>query len=110
MLSIEQVSELAEDIFYELAEDNLSAEKLDEFDQQAEQIGFVEARDPQEAIWLASLDFVPDPEDYAEVIIGLNRSIAADVNQQEVFARILISKDEDDKFCHILWPEKPAEH
>lgn len=101
MLSIEQVTDLAEDIFYEVAEENLSESLLDLFEAQSQEVGFVETSTPTTEIWQEKMQFTPDPEEFAEVIIGLNTAEA-----KLVYARILISTDEDDKTCHILWPEK----
>ncbi len=47
------------------------------------------------------MGFDIDKEVYAEVRIGL-------VNEEsdvldEVFARLLISRDAEHKFCHVLW-------
>ena len=51
--------------------------------------------------WVEHVGFEVDKEIYAEVRIGLVNE--ADDVLDDVFARMLISRDPDHKFCHMLW-------
>lgn len=90
----------AYDIFLELAGDNLDPADVAIFNLQFEACGAAELYDPADD-WHEHINFIPDPEFFCEVIIGLSK--AEDQPVTEIFARILICRERDNKFCHILW-------
>lgn len=100
LLSYDEVIDAAYDIFYEMADDNLEQPQLGQYQADFEQHGAAVAVDLADD-WQSHVGFDVDPESYAEVCIGL-----VDEQQQAlgvVFARLLISRLPDEKFCHILW-------
>ena len=93
--------DIAYDIFLEMAPENLDPADILLFNLQFEERGaveFVEAANN----WEEEIGVLIDPEEYAEVWIGL-------VNEQdemdEVFAKFLISHREEDRQYHIIWKE-----
>lgn len=99
-LSYDEVIDTAYDIFFEMADDNLEQPQLaqyqDGFDEHGAAVAVELADD-----WVTHVGFVAEDDAYAEVCIGL-----VDEEQQALgvmFARLLISRDPDEKFCHILW-------
>lgn len=99
-LSYDEVIETAYDIFLEMAADNLEAADVILFTAQFDERGAAEAVDVAED-WIEHVGFDVDKTQYAEVHIGLvNESNDA---LDDIFARILLNRDPDQKFCHILW-------
>lgn len=100
-LTEDEALDQAYDIFLELAADNLDPADVILFNLQFEERGAAEVVDPSEE-WLEHVDFDLNPDFFAEIVIGL-------MNEQEdiddVFARVLICREKDHKFCHILWKE-----
>lgn len=99
LISYDDVIEAAYDIFLEMAPDNLEAADVILFTAQFDDRGAAEIVETG-ADWVQHVGFEVD-ESYAEVRIGL-------VNEEDdvlddVFARLLVSRDPDNKFCHILW-------
>ena len=89
--------DMAYDIFLEMAPENLSPADILLFNLQFEERGAVEFVETAEN-WEEEIGVLIDPEAYAEVWIGL-------VNEQDVFAKFLISHEEKDRQYHIIWKE-----
>ncbi len=94
-----QLLDTAMELFLELASDNLPADEIARFNALYNEQGLmaeVELGDD----WEADVGFVANEEEYAEVWIGL-------VNEAEefthLFARLLLSRSDEEKFCHIEW-------
>ena len=49
------------------------------------------------------MDFDLNPDFFAEVVIGLADEDGGEIN--DIFARVLLSREKDHKLCHILWRE-----
>lgn len=91
--------DIAYDIFLEMAGENLDPTDILLFNLQFEERGgveFVETADN----WEEEIGVLIDPEEYAEVWVGL-------VNEQDemddVFAKFLISHREEDREFHVIW-------
>ncbi|AWP54935.1 TPA: HI1450 family dsDNA-mimic protein [Haemophilus influenzae] len=91
--------DIAYDIFLEMAGENLDPADILLFNLQFEECGgveFVETADN----WEEEIGVLIDPEEYAEVWVGL-------VNEQDemddVFAKFLISHREEDREFHVIW-------
>ncbi|ENM3808466.1 HI1450 family dsDNA-mimic protein [Vibrio cholerae] len=100
LISIDDTIDTAYDIFLEMAPDNLEPVDVILFTAQFDDRGAAELVDVGDD-WDGQVGFEVDKEIYAEVRIGL-------VNEEndvldDVFARMLISRDPDQKFCHMLW-------
>ena len=93
--------DIAYDIFLEMAPENLDPADILLFNLQFEERGAVEFVETANN-WEEEIGVLIDPEEYAEVWIGL-------VNEQdemdEVFAKFLISHREEDRQYHIIWKE-----
>jgi len=100
-LSEEEALDQAYDIFLELASDNLDPADIVLFNLQFEERGAAEVIDLTD-VWEEHINSDIEPDYFSEVIIGL-------INEQDeiddIFARILICREKDNKFCHILWKE-----
>lgn len=98
-LTEDEALEQAYDIFLELAIDNLDPADVLLFNLQFEERGAAEVVDAAND-WLEQVDFDLDPDYFTEVVIGL-------INPQDeiddIFARLLICREKDHKFCHIFW-------
>lgn len=98
-LSVDTLLEHAYEIFLELAADNLSQEQIALFNAEFEARGALGDSEP-EADWQEYVDFDVDPARHVEICIGL-------LNEQEefdtLFARLLLSRDPDDRQCQIQW-------
>ncbi len=98
-LNEDETLDQAYDIFLELAADNLDPADILLFNLQFEERGVAELHDITDE-WNEHVDFELLPEYFSEVVIGLT-------NEQdeidEIFSRILICREKDNKFCHILW-------
>jgi uncharacterized protein len=100
LISYDDVIDVAYDIFLEMAPDNLEPVDVLLFTTQFEERGAAEIVETR-ADWGEHVGFEVDNEVYSEVCIGL-------VNEDndlldDIFARLLISRDKENKFCHILW-------
>ena len=103
LISYDDVIDAAYDIFLEMAPDNLEPADVILFTAQFEDRGAAELVEMGDD-WVEHVSFEIDKEVkevYAEVRIGL-------VNEEndvldDVFARMLISRDPEHKFCHMLW-------
>ncbi|RZM73226.1 DUF440 domain-containing protein [Pseudoalteromonas rubra] len=99
--SIEEVSQQAYDIFLELAADNLTAEDVELFDSHSEEFGFIEDSVPDDS-WqsLVAYEQEAEAEHFVQVTVGLELA-----QGDTVFAKLLISRDLDAPFCHIIWKQ-----
>ncbi|UUM29584.1 HI1450 family dsDNA-mimic protein [Vibrio japonicus] len=100
LISYDDTIDTAYDIFLEMAPDNLEAADVIIFTAQFEERGAAELVETADD-WADHVGFEVDKEIYAEVRVGL-------VNEEDdvlddVFARLLVSRDPENKFCHILW-------
>ena len=93
--------DIAYDIFLEMASENLDSVDILLFNLQFEERGAVEFVETADN-WEEEIGVLIDPEEYAEVWIGL-------VNKQDemddIFAKFLISHREEDRQYHIIWKE-----
>lgn len=100
LISYDDAIDAAYDIFLEMAPDNLEPADVILFTAQFEDRGAAEIVEVGDD-WDAEVGFEVDKEMFAEVRIGL-------VDEEndvldDVFARMLISRDPDQKSCHMLW-------
>ncbi|WP_087016068.1 HI1450 family dsDNA-mimic protein [Thaumasiovibrio subtropicus] len=100
LLSVDEVIDVAYDIFLEMAPDNLEAADVALFTLQFDERGAAEMIETG-ADWPQHVGFEVDAEAYSEVRIGLVNEETDELD--DVFARLLISRTPDEKFCHILW-------
>ncbi len=91
-----------DDIFLELAADNLDPADIILFNLQFEERGGAELFDPS-ADWEEHVDYDLNPDFFAEVVIGLADTDGGEIN--DIFARVLLCREKDHKLCHILWRE-----
>ncbi|EOD78540.1 hypothetical protein D515_02702 [Grimontia indica] len=98
LLSIDETLDTAFEIFYEMAEDNLDYDDMlayqERFDEEGAGVA-VEA----ESDWEGHVAFEVDREVFVEIRIGLTSGDTLD----DVLVRMLISRDPEQKFCHMLW-------
>jgi uncharacterized protein len=97
--SVEQTANQAYDIFLELAGDNLSEQDIKEFNTHSEEFGFIEDAEPED-YWSSLVTLEVEPELYIQVTVGIEYE-----DNDEVLAKILISRDMDAPFCHVLWKQ-----
>ncbi|MGL5947821.1 MAG: HI1450 family dsDNA-mimic protein [Aeromonas sp.] len=97
--SVDELLETALELFCELASDNLPAAEIERFNAQFNDCGLLTEQAPEED-WAADVGFVPTDAEYAEIWLGLG-----DEAQEftHLFARLLLSRRVDEKFCHIEW-------
>ncbi|WP_273859341.1 HI1450 family dsDNA-mimic protein [Photobacterium sp. GSS17] len=100
LISYDDVIDTAYDIFLEMASDNLEPADVMLFTLQFDDRGAAELVETQDD-WAEHVGFDVDKDVYAEVRIGLVNEKTDEVD--DVFARLLICRDPDNKFCHILW-------
>ena len=100
LISYDDVIEVAYDIFLEMAADNLEPADVILFTTQFEDRGAAGVVDTSDD-WEQHVGFAVDKERYAEVHIGLVNEETDELD--DVFARMLISRDPEHKFCHMLW-------
>ncbi|MGL5284593.1 hypothetical protein SAMN05880558_105134 [Aeromonas sp. RU39B] len=87
------------ELFMELASDNLPEQEITRFNNEYNQHGLmaeVELGDD----WDADVGFTVTDEEYGEVWIGL---INDEQEFTHLFARLLVSRSAEEKFCHIEW-------
>ena len=99
LFTVEEATHQAYDIFLELAPNNLSDKDIEEFNLHREELGFIEEDEPDEQ-WQDFVALEIEPELFVQVLVGLEFD-----NQDILFAKILISRDKDAPFCHILWKD-----
>ena len=100
LISFDDVIDAAYDIFLEMAPESLEPADVILFTAQFEDRGAAEVVETRDD-WADHVGFDVDKELYAEVRIGLVNE--ANDELDDVFARMLISRDPEHKFCHILW-------
>ncbi|MFZ7108485.1 HI1450 family dsDNA-mimic protein [Avibacterium avium] len=91
--------DIAYDIFLEMAGENLDPADILLFNLEFEQRGaveFVETADD----WEQEIGVLIDPEEYAEVWIGL---VDDNDEMNDIFAKFLISHRENEREYHIIW-------
>ena len=93
--------DIAYDIFLEMAPENLDPADILLFNLQFEQRGAVEMVETSDD-WDNEIGVLIDPEEFAEVWVGL---INDNDEMDDVFAKILISHQEQDRLYHIVWKE-----
>jgi uncharacterized protein YciU (UPF0263 family) len=101
-LTDDETLEQAYDIFLELAGDNLDPADILLFNLQFEERGGAELYDPADD-WADQVDFDVDPQFFSEVVIGLGEDDGEPIS--DVFARVLLCREKDNKLCHILWKQ-----
>ncbi|CCQ10762.1 hypothetical protein PALB_16290 [Pseudoalteromonas luteoviolacea B = ATCC 29581] len=97
LLSVEDATHQAYEIFLEMAPDNLTDADIDLFNEHREDAGFIEDSEPDDS-WAEFVALEIEPEAFVQVLVGLESD-----DQDIVFAKILISRDIDAPFCHVLW-------
>lgn len=97
--SLDELCDHAFDIFEELAVDNLSASDYQAYQQDYENRGYVDLLPPGGG-WDELAGSELDPELHFEAQIGLSGDNGA---EDQVLARILLSRDKDESLCHALW-------
>lgn len=100
LISYDDVIDAAYDIFLEMAPDNLEPADVILFTAQFDDRGAAEVVETGDD-WVQHVGFEVDKETFAEVRIGLVNEENDELD--DVFARMLISRDPEQKFCHILW-------
>ncbi|MCC4797141.1 HI1450 family dsDNA-mimic protein [Enterovibrio norvegicus] len=98
LLSIDDTLDTAFDIFYEMAEDNLDYDDLLAFQARFDEEGAGIAVDA-ESDWEEHVGFDVNRETFVEVRIGLT----SEDTLNDVLVRMLVSRDPEQKFCHLLW-------
>ena len=98
LLSIDDTLDTAFDIFYEMAEDNLNYDDLLAFQARFDEEGAGIAVDA-ESDWEEHVGFDVNRETFVEVRIGLT----SEDTLNDVLVRMLVSRDPEQKFCHLLW-------
>ncbi|SIN87474.1 HI1450 family dsDNA-mimic protein [Salinivibrio sp. ES.052] len=104
LLSLETVLETAFEIFAEMAPDNLEYDDLMLFEARFEDEGGAIVLEVNRD-WPEHVGADVDLSQCAEVQIGL----AGDEVLDPVFVRMLISRDPENKFCHMLWKRSPTQ-
>lgn len=98
---IDQLIDTAYDIFLEMAPENLDPADILLFNLQFEERGAVEMVETGEE-WDQEIGVLIDPEAFVEIWVGL-------VNEEDimddVFARFLISLDQETPEYHVIWKE-----
>ena len=102
LLSVDELLDHAYEIFLELAADNLSAEQIECFNAEFEERGALGDTTPEED-WQEYVEFEVSPEQHVEICVGL---LNDDDEFDRLFARILLSRDPDNRQCQIQWQER----
>ena len=93
--------DIAYDIFLEMAPENLDPADILLFNLQFEERGAVEMVETSDD-WENEIGTLIDPDEFAEVWVGLFND---NDEMDDVFAKVLISHQEDDRQYHIIWKE-----
>ena len=99
LFTVEEATHQAYDIFLELAPNNLSDKDVEEFNLHREELGFIEEDEPDEQ-WQDFVALEIEPEHFIQVLVGIEFD-----DSDQVYAKILISRDLDAPFCHIIWKD-----
>ena len=97
--SVDILLNTALELFMELASDNLPEHEIALFNQAYNDRGLLAEAEPGDD-WDADVGFEVTDADYAEIWIGLENS---EQEVEHLFARMLIARAVDEKFCHIEW-------
>ncbi|OHT23961.1 dsDNA-mimic protein [Providencia stuartii] len=100
LIDEDEIIEIAYDLFLEGAMENLEPADQVIFALQFEECGAAEIV-PLSHHWQDIIQPEFNLENFSEVVIGLAQSDEDDIN--DIFARILISRDTIRPFNHILW-------
>ncbi|EKT63702.1 HI1450 family dsDNA-mimic protein [Providencia burhodogranariea] len=100
LIDEDEIIEIAYDLFLENAMDNLEPADQVLFALQFEESGAAEII-PLTSHWHSVIQPEFNLNNFSEVIIGLAQSEEDEIN--DIFARILISRDPTQPFNHILW-------
>ncbi|HBO38854.1 MAG TPA: hypothetical protein DD638_09345 [Pasteurellaceae bacterium] len=91
--------DIAYDIFLEMAPENLDPADIMLFNLQFEERGAVEFVETADN-WEEEIGVLIDPDEYAEVWIGLTNEKD---EMDDIFAKFLISHRMEDREYHIIW-------
>ncbi len=71
------------------------------FNEHREDRGFIEESEPDES-WssITAYEQEAEPEHFVQVLVGIEFD-----DSDQVYAKILISRDLDAPFCHIIWKQ-----
>ncbi|MFG0833490.1 HI1450 family dsDNA-mimic protein [Aeromonas bivalvium] len=97
--SVETLLNTALELFMELASDNLPEHEITLFNQAFNERGLLAETEPGDD-WDGDVGFEVTDADYAEIWVGLENS---EQEVEHLFARMLIARAVDEKFCHIEW-------
>lgn len=98
-LSEEETIDQAAEIFYELASDNLPEAVIHRFNAEFPEHGYFESDEADES-W-AELGVLPDEvEPLLQIEVGIEKPGG---KAPFMLAKVLISRDPEEKFCHIEW-------
>ncbi len=102
LLSVDDLLDHAYEIFLELAADNLNPEQIECFNAEFEERGALGDTVPEED-WQEYVDFEVSPELHVEICVGL---LNDDDEFDRLFARMLLSRDPDNRQCQIQWQDR----
>ena len=98
-IGVNQAVKAAEELFYELARENISTEDIENWLSDCTTRGYLAHNAPDQA-WEGIVGFIPDAVFYSQVTIGL----AVDYGQTpDIFAKILICREKSHDFKKIIW-------
>ncbi|EXI62604.1 hypothetical protein A6B39_06755 [Mannheimia granulomatis] len=100
-LTPDEAIDIAYDIFLEMAGEHLDPADILLFNLQFEERGAVEMVETSED-WDQEIGTLIDPAAFAEVWVGL---VNEKDEMDDVFARFLISHDEENREYHVVWKE-----
>lgn len=98
LVSIDESLDSAFEIFYEMAEDSLEYDDLLAYREHFDDTGAGVAVEA-EPDWEQHVGFDVDRDVFIEIRIGL----VEEDELKDVLVRMLISRDPENKFCHLLW-------
>lgn len=104
LMSLDEILETAFEIFAEMAPDNLEYDDLAAYESHFEDDGgaiVVEVGSD----WPEHVGSDINLAHCAEVQIGMAKEGAL----ADVFVRMLLSRDPEEKFCHLLWKRSPTQ-
>ena len=98
-IGIQNIMRKAETKFYENAQNNLSPERYSQM-QDEQGLGLFVAGNYPSPEWEKYVGFVPENAWHYEVNIGIAKEPG---ESSDLFAKILISRDGEEDYCHIIW-------
>lgn len=99
MTDTDSLLDTAMELFMTLASDNLPPEEIARFNASFNTQGQMAEVDLGDD-WDGDVGFAVTEEEFGEVWVGL---VDQDEAFTHLFARLLISRSNEDKFCHIEW-------